>query len=62
MRVPLCIRICMVQPVHNSIRPGAHVRRPLGNIGDYEEKLLPPFTHTECSVSGVAMLKKCLGK
>jgi hypothetical protein len=48
--------------VHNTIYPGAHVRRTLGDIGKYEKELFPTPVHVKGAVCCITMMKKGLGK
>jgi hypothetical protein len=35
----------MVQPMHNGICAGAHIVRPLCDIGEYKKETFPGFGH-----------------
>ena len=60
MRVQLSVSVGVVQPVHDSVSPGAHIVRALCDVGEDEEKLFPALAHPECPVRCIPVVEECL--
>jgi hypothetical protein len=62
MRVFLLIGMSMVQPVHDPIGPGTHIRSTMGDIGTELEKFLPAFGHAAKAMGSITMIEERLKK
>jgi hypothetical protein len=50
----------MMHAVHNTVNPGAHIGRSLGNVGKEIKYLFPKGAHSKSLVRGIPVLKKGL--